>query len=272
MLRWLILLLLAFGLIVPVVLLDQGSAWWQAPGPLTKPRIFVVAKGGTQVIARELAGAGIVVRPLWFTVAAKLTGESRGFKAGEYLFPAGVTPAMVADILDSGNVVIHRVVIPEGLTTTEALAVIDTAAALTGKIAAHPGEGDLLPSTYFYVYGDQRQALTDRMVRAMNETLTTLWADRAPGLPLDDVRQAVTLASIVEKETALPAERPLIAEVFYNRLRKGMKLQSDPTVIYALTGGKSTLGRSLTHDDMGLDSRYNTYVTAGLPPGPIANP
>jgi UPF0755 protein len=271
-LRRLGLLALLVALGGAILVTREGVRWWQAPGPLGAPRIVVIAKGGTRAIAAQLGQAGIVDRPLWFSVIAKLTGEARAFKAGEYLFPAAATPAAVADRLDRGDVVVHRLVIPEGLTTVEVLAIVAAAPVMTGSVAAPPTEGQILPNTYFYVYGQSRQAIIDRMRREMARAVATLWAERAPGVPLQSPAQAVVLASIVEKETALPAERPLIAQVFYNRLRRGMKLQSDPTVIYALTQGRGALGRSLTHDDVAFASPYNTYATPGLPPGPIANP
>lgn len=269
--RWFLLGFVLVGL-AAVAGVAKIATWWQAPGPSDTPRTLVIAKGGSQAIAGQLAQAGIIDHPQWFALAAKLTGEGKFFKAGEYAFVKNVSPAGVADILDRGDVVVHRVVIPEGLTTQEALAVVATAPALAGEVGQSPGEGRLLPNTYFYVYGDQRQVLVDRMTREMTRTLNLLWPARAAGLPLRTREEAVILASIVEKETSLPAERRLIAQVFYNRLRKGMKLQSDPTVIYALTRGHGPLGRSLTHDDVAQPSPYNTYASAGLPPGPIANP
>lgn len=271
MLRWLLPGLLLLGLGGVVAGAAVVATWWQAPGR-GAAQTLVIAKGGTQAIATQLARAGLIDHPLWFALAAKVTGQGKSFKAGEYAFAPGLSPEAVADRLDRGDVVIHRLVIPEGLTSQEAMAVLATAPALAGAVTAQPDEGRLLPNTYFYVYGDQRQVLVERMTREMTRTLAALWPHRAAGLPLHSPDEALVLASIVEKETALPAERRLIAQVFYNRLRRGMKLQSDPTVIYALTGGRGPLGRSLTHDDVGLASPYNTYAVTGLPPGPIANP
>ncbi len=272
MLRWFLLGLFLLGLFGGVAGIATVANWWQAPGPGVAAKTLVIAKGGTQSIAAQLARAGIIDHPLWFALAAKATEESKSFKAGEYAFPKGLSPAAVADLLGRGDVVIHRLIIPEGLTTVEALSIVATAPALTGEMVKSPGEGRLLPSTYFYVYGDRRQSLIERMTREMARTLGGLWAGRASGLPLKSPDEAIILASIIEKETALPSERRLIAQVFYNRLRKGMKLQSDPTVIYALTEGHGPLGRTLTHDDVARFSPYNTYAVAGLPPGPIANP
>ena len=272
MLRWLLPGVLLLGLLSGVAGVATIANWWEAAGPDAAQQTLVIAKGGTQAIAGQLARAGVIDHPLWFALAAKATGEGKSFKAGEYAFAKGLSPAAVADILDRGDVVIHRLIIPEGLTTQEALSIVAAAPALSGAVVKPPGEGRLLPSTYFYVYGDQRQALVERMTRELTRTLASLWPRRASGLPLKSPEEAVILASIVEKETALPSERRLIAQVFFNRLRKGMKLQSDPTVIYALTEGRGALGRSLTHDDVARPSPYNTYASAGLPPGPIANP
>ncbi|HEV2678635.1 MAG TPA: endolytic transglycosylase MltG [Aliidongia sp.] len=247
--------------------------WYEAPGPATEAKTLVLERhGNSEAIGAALEGAGILdhVRP--FMLAARLTAGAGELKAGEYLFPAAISPAGILDLLRSGKTVIHRLVVPEGLTSAEILALVADADALSGEIVNRPGEGQLLPETYFYSLGDRRQALVDRMRRSMTKLVADLWAARKPGLPLDSPEAAVTLASIVEKETGLEAERPLIAGVFYNRLKLGMRLQSDPTVSYGVTLGAQPLGRTLTRADLDLPSPYNTYVIKGLPPGPIANP
>jgi UPF0755 protein len=152
------------------------------------------------------------------------------------------------------------------------LAEVAAAPTLTGPVPTDIAEGTIWPDTYFYSYGDSRAALVTRMTRAMTKELEALWARRIDGLPLKSPDQAVILASIVEKETGIASERTHVASVFYNRLKQGMKLQSDPTVIYAITKGEKPLGRPLSHADLDIVSPYNTYVVAGLPPGPIANP
>ena len=255
--------------------LGAGAAlrWYEAPGPSTEPRTLVLERhGNSEAIGAALEGAGILTHVRLFMLAARLTADAGELKAGEYLFPAAISPAGIFDLLRSGKTVVHRLVVPEGLTSAEIVALVTDADALTGDIANRPGEGQLLPETYFYSWGDKRQALVDRMRRSMTKLVADLWAARKPGLPLDSPDQAVTRASIGEKETGIEGERPLIAGVFYNRLKLGMKLQSDPTVNYALTLGEHPLGRTLTRADLDLPSPYNTYVAKGLPPGPIANP
>jgi UPF0755 protein len=245
--------------------------WYDAPGPSTEAKTLVLERhAGSESIGGTLEGAGILTHVRLFMLAARLTGGE--LKAGEYLFPAAISPAGILDLLRSGKTVVHRLVIPEGLTSAEIVGLVTGAEAMSGDITGKPDEGTLLPETYFYSWGDKRQALVDRMRRGMTKLVADLWAARKPGLALDTPAEAVTLASIVEKETGVEAERPLIAGVFYNRLKLGMKLQSDPTVSYAITQGEHPLGRSLSRADLDLASPYNTYFAKGLPPGPIANP
>jgi len=188
------------------------------------------------------------------------------------LFRSHDDPQQALRIVVSGQTVTRTLTIPEGLTSREIVARLRQAPGLTGEIAEVPDEGDLLPETYHYERGDSRSELMARMREAMDRTLDALWPERAEDLPFDSRLEAVTLASIVEKETAVPDERALVAGVFVNRLARGMRLQSDPTVRYALTEGEAELGRPLTRADWRIDHPYNTYQNAGLPPGPIANP
>jgi UPF0755 protein len=168
-------------------------------------------------------------------------------------------------------VVIRKLTIPEGLTSTQIRDILAKAEGLSGSPLTAP-EGSLLPETYDYAWGDTRAGLIRRMAAAQRTTLEALWRERQTGLPLTGPREAVILASIVEKETGAASERARVAAVFHNRLRRGMRLQSDPTIIYALTGGKTRLGRNLNRADLAIDHPYNTYRIKGLPPGPIANP
>jgi UPF0755 protein len=255
-----------------------GALWWEfgwlaTPGPLSVARTIVIDKGQTPAaIGRQLGAEGVLTHDFAFAPAYWITRLDGDLRAGEYAFPAGVTPQGVLDLLRSGKTIVHRLVVPEGLTTAEVLDLVAHGEALTGEVTDRPGEGQLWPATYAYSYGEKRQTLVEQMKRLAARNLAELWAARAPDVPLERPEQAVVLASIVEKETALPAERPKVAAVIYNRLRLGMKLQVDPTVAYAVTEGRHPLDHALTKAELALDSPYNTYLVTGPPPGPIANP
>jgi UPF0755 protein len=200
------------------------------------------------------------------------TGGS--MKAGEYKFAPKISIADSIKLLQSGKTYQRQLTIPEGLTSFEIVELVNAAEAMEGTldISRLPAEGSLLPETYNYTHGDKRAAIIDRMAEAMKKTLAEYWTKRDPKSPIKNENEWVTMASVVERETALTTERPRVAGVFLNRLKIGMPLQSDPTTIYAVTEGKGKLGRPLTTADLRIDSPYNTYVAAGLPPGPIANP
>lgn len=252
-----------------------GVAFWgalrmMAPGPLDHTETVVVPRGsGIEAIALTLDDAGVVDSPLLFVAGAKLTGP---LKAGEYAFPAGISIDGILEMMRQGRTVVRRFTVPEGLTSAQVVALLDKEPALAGEVKAVPKNGSLLPETYHYSYGDSRVSLLERMERSMDQAVAEAWKGRDQNLPFETPQQALTLASIVEKETGIPAERAKVAGVFVNRLEAGMKLQSDPTVIFALTDGSGELGRTLTRNDWKLESPYNTYHAAGLPPGPIANP
>ena len=245
----------------------------ERPGPLTAETTVEVPSGrGLRAVARALEADGVVHDARTFEVLAVVRGKRGALRAGEYAIPAGASAGRVLRILTEGKAIARRFTAPEGLTSAEIVARLMAADGLTGEIPAIPEEGGLLPETYHYRKGESRAALVARMAAAARETLAELWAARADGLPFETPRDAVILASIVEKETGQAGERARIAGVFTSRLRRGMRLQSDPTAIYALTGGKGPLGRALRRSDLEIDSPYNTYLHAGLPPGPIANP
>lgn len=269
----------AAAVLLVLVAALAGATWWawrdyRAPGPLAAASVVVVPKSDRlTAVAERLAASHVIAHPWVFLAGAILSGKARALKAGEYRFPAASSPRDVVNLLASGRVVEHRFTLPEGLTSAEAVALLNAAPALSGKLTTLPLEGSLLPNTYFYVLGTTRAALIARMQRAMRRALAAAWAKRSPNLPLANPEQALILASIIEKETAVPAERARIAGVYIDRLRIGMRLQADPTVIYALTrGGTVPLGHPLDHDDLAIVSPYNTYLNAGLPPTPIDDP
>jgi UPF0755 protein len=251
-------------------------AWrdYDAPGPLAAAKVVVVPKTEKLgAIAATLGQAGVIRHPWFFIADSVVAGKARGLKAGEYAFAAAIPPRAVADLMASGKVVQHRFTLPEGLTSAEAAALVAAAPALDGTLAAVPPEGGLLPDTYFYTLGTKRQELVLRMRRAMDKALAEAWTHRAAGLPYAGPGDALAIASIVEKETAVPDERSRVAGVYVERLRLGMRLQADPTVLYALTdGGRHPLDRPLDHADLDAASPYNTYAVKGLPPSPIDNP
>jgi len=264
----------ATGLIVAgTTALIWGTNQFESAGPLASRTTVEIPPGaGLSTVAGKLEKAGVIENRLLFSAGARLTGRAGALKAGEYAFPAGVSPEVALERVVAGRTVTYAVTIPEGRTSAQVVARLREAEALTGKIREIPADGSLLPETYEYSRGHTRARMINRMQAAMDRLLDELWPQRDPNLPVDTRREAVTLASIVEKETGVPDERAVVAGVFVNRLRQGMRLQSDPTVRYALTGGEKTLDRPLTRADLELDDPYNTYTNHGLPPGPIANP
>jgi peptidoglycan lytic transglycosylase G len=245
---------------------------FDSPGPLAAESTVVIPRGaGLSAIAETLTAAGAIRDALTFRLGVTFHDAARELEAGEYRIPASASMREVMDILRSGATVVHRLTVPEGLTSGEIVDLVAAAEGLSGDPGPVPPEGSLLPETYHYSWDDGRAQLIGRMQTAQQEVLRELWAERDPDLPFSSPEEAVILASIVEEETALDSERALVASVFINRLKRGMRLQSDPTVAYGLTQGKAPLGRALTRQDLAVPNPYNTYLNVGLPPGPIAN-
>jgi UPF0755 protein len=251
-----------------------GGAAFFLPGPAARrgaATTIILEPGlGVRGITHRLGAAGVIRSPLVFFVAAEISGAAPRLKAGEYAFASRASVGSVLWAMRNGMVVRHYVTIPEGLTSRQAVAVLDHSDVLTGAAAAPP-EGSLLPETYQVRRGESREHVLGRMRQARDKLVTRLWTTRAAGLPYQSPEEAVTMASIIEKETAIAAERPRIARVFLNRLGGGMRLASDPTVAYGLNGGEP-LGHGLRVSELAKATPYNTYLNSGLPPTPIDNP
>ncbi|MBU6234660.1 MAG: endolytic transglycosylase MltG [Alphaproteobacteria bacterium] len=246
-------------------------AYAKKDGPLQTEKLVLIESGtGVRAMATQLKNEGVIGEPYAFMAVVKLSGSGQSLKAGEYLFPAHISLNAAIDKIEKGDVYIRKVTVAEGLTSHDVAAIINAADAMTGQVAAPP-EGSVMPDTYTYSRNDDRAKMLARMQTAMTNALDALWEKRAPNLPFTTKEQALALASVVEKETGIGAERARIAGVFVNRLRAGMRLQSDPTVIYAITKGQSKIERVL-YAHLETDSPYNTYKYAGIPPGPICNP
>jgi len=250
-----------------------GRSMLAAEGPLEKTRNVLIPRGaGPSTMAKILQEEGVISHPRLFRIALMVDPTPKPIKAGEYEMPPHISMARLVELLQSGKLVQRRLTIPEGTTTAEIIDLVRKTDALAGEVTLDVKEGDLLPETYFYSRGDTRDGMLLRMKDAMEKTLDEAWRKRVPGLPYASKRDALVMASIIEKETSLSSERTRVAAVYVNRLRIRMRLESDPTTIYGVTGGKGMQGRELTRADLQSSSPYNTYVVAGLPPGPICNP
>jgi UPF0755 protein len=267
------LLLLIFAAVLLLVGGFGASAAWRTytrTGPLAESVQIIIPRGGTEAIAGVLLAAGVIRDARSFALAAWLTRGDGPLRAAEFAFPAGVPLADVLRILRTERAVQRRLTIPEGLTAYQIRALLDRTEGLTGETPSL-AEGDVLPETYLFEWGETRAALLRRADAAMDRALAEAWAARAPDLPLSSAREALVLASIVERETGRADERARVAGVFINRLRRNMPLQSDPTVAYAATGGVP-MDRPISRADLDREHPFNTYRNRGLPPGPIASP
>lgn len=249
-------------------------ASFTGPGPSIEDKTLVIPKGsGVAAIAGTLKSENVIEDVRIFQLGVRLFSEGKPLRAGEYVFPKGISASGAMGIMIAGKSITHRLTIPEGLTVREVLELISREPLLDGPLPPErPAEGTLLPETYQFLRGESRASIVERMRDAMTKALAEEWEKRDRSILVKTPQEAVTLASVVEKETSKADERARIAGVFYNRLKKGMPLQSDPTVIFAVTLGQRKLNRGVTYDDLKVDSPYNTYLVKGLPPGPIANP
>ncbi|MCW8086762.1 endolytic transglycosylase MltG [Sabulicella glaciei] len=270
--RFLKLMVVALALLA----VAGGAAAWfawreaSAPGPLAEQANIVIPRGGVEAIAATLAERGAVNSPRLFALAALATRGEGPLRAAEFTIPAGASIRDILSILRQGRPVQRRLTIAEGLTARQVAALLERTEGLSGEVPTI-NEGALLPETYSFTLNDSRAAIVRRATTAMDAALEEAWNDRAPNLPLNSAREALILASIVERETGVAAERGRVAGVFINRLRRGMPLQSDPTVAYG-AGNGMPMDRPLSRADLDQQHPYNTYRNRGLPPGPIAMP
>jgi UPF0755 protein len=251
---------------------------FDSPGPLDLTRTFAVPKGeGRIATAVRLEREGIIASRWAFVAGHIMQGYTTSrknyeLKAGEYEIRKGASMRQVLEALAEGKSVLAKLTIPEGLTSQQIVERMMAEGGLTGEVTQVPAEGTLMPDTYRFSKGMARQELIDRMQSEQQKFLAQAWEKRAKDLPIATIEQALVLASIVEKETGRADERERVAAVFVNRLRKGMRLQSDPTIVYGIAGGQGSLGRPITRSDIDTRTAYNTYTIDGLPPGPICNP
>lgn len=270
-----------FVLLLLGALAVGGGAWYvlqqfDARGPSAmdggEQTIVSLPMGtGLNQVANILEQRGVVRSALIFRAGVMYNQKAAALKAGEYAIPSGASPSDIMNILIEGKAIVYKLTLAEGLTSATIMELVRQHPALTGDVPPEPAEGSLLPETYVFNRGMARADLVKRMERDHQDVVDQLWAQRAPNLPISTKEEAVILASIVEKETGIAEERPRVAAVFVNRLRKGMKLQSDPTIIYGLTKGVP-LGRGIRQSELDRATPYNTYVIPALPPTPIANP
>ncbi len=250
-----------------------GKQRFDAPGPLAEDRVVNIPRSsGIREISDILMRDGVIDQPWVFLGGVMALKAREDLKAGEYQFKAHASLRDVVATIVDGRVVAHQLTVPEGLTSEQIVARLLEDDILTGNIKEIPREGSLLPDTYNFNRGITREQMIQRMQQAQQRALKEVWDRHSTDLPIKTPEQLVTLASLVEKETGKPEERTRVAAVFVNRLKQKMRLQSDPTIIYGLVGGKGTLGRPIMKSEIEQQTPYNTYQIEGLPPGPIANP
>jgi len=264
--------LLLLAAVLALVLGAAIFAWgWFGSGPLRQDTAFIVRSGASLPgVAEDLEKQGAISSASGFMLRAKVFGSTEPIKAGEFLLPAGASPRQILATLQGTDVIRRFVTIPEGMPSIMVQERLMAEPLLTGDIPVPP-EGSILPDSYDFQRGETRTAVVQRMQAAMTKELAALWAKRSPDTVAKTPQEAVTLASIVEKETGVPSERKMVAGLYSNRLRQGMLLQADPTIIYPITKGKP-LGRRILQSEIAAVNGYNTYTMVGLPQGPITNP
>lgn len=269
-----ILTLLIITMLIAGGIFVYGKQVIEAKGPLTEDKVVnIPPRAGMTDIGDILLRNGVITADRWTFIGGVLALNARsGLKSGEYLFLKNASLRDVIGTIVEGKVVQHSITIPEGLTSEQIVARIQDNDIFNGSLKEQPREGTLLPDTYKFPRGTPRDQVIQRMQAAQKRALAEIWERRNRDIPVRTPEQLVTLASIVEKETGRADERSRVAAVFTNRLRQNIKLQSDPTIIYGLVGGKGTLGRPIRRSEITQPSPYNTYVIPALPPGPIANP
>lgn len=259
--------------VVVICIANIFGGYLLLPGNLDEEKIVIIKpRLSIHKISVLLEKENVIKNAKLFEVVSRIYSNFEPLKSGEYKFTKNITPYQVLRVLVKGKSIVHRMFIPEGYTVSQIIDIVNSEERLTGKINGNIPEGYLMPSTYFYTYEDQREKLIDEMRKGMSNALDEVMPKLSKDSPLKTRKDVLILASIVEKEAGSDQERPKIAAVFINRLKKGMKLQADPTTVYAITEGKESLGRSLKRKDMKIKSPYNTYHVYGLPVGPISCP
>ncbi|WP_018146956.1 endolytic transglycosylase MltG [Henriciella marina] len=281
--------LFAFGFVfvgLAAVAIVASWLWLQneisKPGPLAESAVFEVRSGDSvSAVAQRLENDGIIGKADVMKLHARFSDQQAAIKVGEYAIPPSSSVASILDLFVSGDVITYRITVPEGLTTAQILRIVENHAELEGDMPDREiGEGTLLPDTYIFSAERSRTAMIERMEEAQDELVEALWAERADDLPVSTPEEAIILASVVEKETGSAEERPLVAGLFTNRLRRGMRLESDPTVIYGVSKGEplyrmlngKQVRRTLYRSELDRVTEWNTYEIDGLPKTPICNP
>jgi UPF0755 protein len=269
----LIMSILLVGLIGSMIGFFYARQALTSAGPLKQDQAVFIPRGSSaEAIGENLERNGVISSALVFVGAVQFYGVRNDLKWGEYMFPRGTSTAKALEIILEGKPIEYRITIPEGLTSEQIVGRLRDNDVLMGDIARIPREGSLLPDTYRFTRGTTRQQMIDQMTQFQTRLIQQIWARRGPDLPIRSAEELVILASIVEKETGKAEERARVAGVFVNRLNRRMRLQSDPTIVYGIVGGRGSLGRAILQSEIQRLTPYNTYQIDGLPPTPIANP